>query len=410
MAPHRGGVPEIAVEFECGGAAYRLRKAFRRGGRRARDAQAQRLQDDAAERPPAGAAALRAAAGAQPPGPRMPACRPCSGSTRRPRSAISRPSPAAASGSPRRSRPRSARVAGGERGPSSAGAWRASGRPLLHAGRQQETGALKAAGEQLRALEARADALDGRRREFDARVDRLARLRDERRRLIEQDQAARARERCEAARRRWPSSPSSSGVAALAIERLKAAAAEQAQGRGAASSAARCASAGGGRDPPGASSRLAVARAAERELDGAAPAAREQAEAARPRRAEARLAAEAERRRAIAHGACRLARRGELARLREPGPLPGRRGERQPRAGGACRAMRPRRSALARPGHATRTCQTAAARVAAAATRLDFKPRTAGRPAARARPSTRPAAAARPARPSSSWKASAGWS
>ena len=58
------------------------------------------------------------------------------------------------------------------------------------------------AGEQLRALEAEHIALDARRREFEARVDRLARQREERRRLQEQDQAGRARERIDAARRR----------------------------------------------------------------------------------------------------------------------------------------------------------------------------------------------------------------
>lgn len=49
MAPHRGGVPEIAVAFEVGGQMHRLRKAFRRGGV-VLETPAQRLQDDAAER------------------------------------------------------------------------------------------------------------------------------------------------------------------------------------------------------------------------------------------------------------------------------------------------------------------------------------------------------------------------
>ena len=59
--------------------------------------------------------------------------------------------------------------------------------------RKQETGALKAASEQVRVAGGRAPGAGSRRREFDARVDRLARLRDERRRLIEQDAAGRAR-------------------------------------------------------------------------------------------------------------------------------------------------------------------------------------------------------------------------
>ena len=49
MAPHRGGVPEITVEFECAGQRFRLRKAFRRAGV-VLETPGQRLQDDAAER------------------------------------------------------------------------------------------------------------------------------------------------------------------------------------------------------------------------------------------------------------------------------------------------------------------------------------------------------------------------
>ena len=49
MSPHRGGVPEITVEFECAGRLFRLRKAFRRAGV-VLETDGQRLQDDAAER------------------------------------------------------------------------------------------------------------------------------------------------------------------------------------------------------------------------------------------------------------------------------------------------------------------------------------------------------------------------
>ena len=49
MSPHRGGVPEITVEFECAGQLFRLRKSFRRSGV-VLETEGQRVQDDAAER------------------------------------------------------------------------------------------------------------------------------------------------------------------------------------------------------------------------------------------------------------------------------------------------------------------------------------------------------------------------
>ena len=235
MAPHRGGVPEIAVEFECAG--EQLSACARRSGARASCWRARRTAAGRRCRAsPAGTAALRAASGAQPPARE---CRRASPVLGRPGDGVPRfrePSPAAAIGSPRRSRPRSV--------PSPAAmlpgiCWRSRASAQRHStppGRQQETGALKAASERLRALEAEHGALDGRRREFDARVDRLARLRDDRRRA---DRAGSGGTCGRASRQRppaaWPNSPSWSGVARLPIEAMKAAAAEQARRRGAAS-------------------------------------------------------------------------------------------------------------------------------------------------------------------------------
>ena len=120
-------------------------------------------------------------------------------------------------------------VAGGERSRHLLALARERAAAFYTAGRQQETGALKAASERLRALEAEHGALAVRRREFDARVDRLARQRDDRRRLIEQDQAARAGERRDSARRRLAELAELERRSALAIEAMKAAAAEQAR-------------------------------------------------------------------------------------------------------------------------------------------------------------------------------------
>ena len=81
----------------------------------------------------------------------------------------------------------------------------------------------------MRALEDENQALEARRRDFDARVDRLARLRDERRRLIEQDHAGRSRERCEAIRRQLPRWPIWNARRNVPMEALKTAGAERAR-------------------------------------------------------------------------------------------------------------------------------------------------------------------------------------
>ena len=227
MLSHRGGVPEIAVGFESGGTGYQLRKAFRRGGVSLESA-GERLQDDAAERrlqellrferrqartPRPENAGLQALFWVD----QATAFRDFDGIS----GGLDRLTAAVAGevGS----------VVGGEGARRILATARQRVADYYTPGRQQETGALRAARERLEALATEQAGLDVRRREFEARVDRLARLRDERRRLIEQDPAGRARERCEAARRRLGELAELERRLALAVEAVKAAAAELAR-------------------------------------------------------------------------------------------------------------------------------------------------------------------------------------
>ena len=84
MAPHRGGMPEIAVEFECRRPA-RTACARRSGAAGVvLETPAQRLQDDAAERRLQELLRFERRTGPHAAAPRMRACRRCSGSTRPP--------------------------------------------------------------------------------------------------------------------------------------------------------------------------------------------------------------------------------------------------------------------------------------------------------------------------------------
>ena len=227
MAPHRGGVPEIVVEFECRGQSYRLRKAFRRAGV-SLESGGQRLQDDAAERRLQELLQFerRQARTARPENAGVQALFWVDQAT------AFRDFDCIAGGRERLTAAIAAEVgtvAGGEGARRLLALARERAAAFYTAGRQQETGALKVASEQLKVLEAEHLALDGRRRDFDARVDRLARLRDERRRLIEQDQAGRARERCEVGRKRLAELADLERRCALAAEALKSAAAELAR-------------------------------------------------------------------------------------------------------------------------------------------------------------------------------------
>jgi chromosome segregation ATPase len=369
MVPHRGGVPEIAVGFECGGATHLLRKAFRRGGV-VLECAGQRLQDDAAERrlqellrferrqartPRPENAGLQALFWVD----QATAFRDFDGIA----GGLDRLTAAVAGevGS----------VVGGEGARRILATARQRAADHYTPGRQQETGALRAARERMDALAGEHASLDARRRDFEARVDRLARLREERRRLIEQDPAGRARERCEAARRRLGELAELERRLALAVEAVKAGAAElarvEAQLRtreGLTSELARLEG-----DARNLAERVAAAerealvlREAARALAqaagdaGATAAAAEAATAtARDRVALARLDADTQRvQEALAQ--CRAAderRRRALAQL-------------------AASEVTPQRVAAARNGQ--RESETAAARLATVATRVDLRP------------------------------------
>ena len=369
MSPHRGGVPEITVEFECAGQLFRLRKAFRRAGV-VLETEGQRLQDDAAERRLQELLRFerRQARTARPENAGVQALFWVDQAT------AFRDFESIAGGHDRLTAAIAAEigtVAGGDGARRLLALARERAASFYTVGRQQETGALKAAGEQLRALEAEHIALDARRREFEARVDRLARQRDERRRLHEQDQAGRARERIDAARRRLAELADLEQRCALAAEGLKSAGADlariEAQHRMRAELIAEAARLEiMSRELAG---RLEVA---EHELEvlrqAAAAQARAEAEAAE-------AATGAERAAAIARDRLAMARlRAEIGRL--DATLTQCRATREQlqraQAAWSSNAATPERLAAARARN--QECLTAAARVATAATRLDFKP------------------------------------
>ena len=227
MAPHRGGMPEIAVEFECGGELHRLRKAFRRAGVVLESA-GHRLQDDAAERRLQELLRFERRQARSP--------RPENSGVQAlfwvDQATAFRDFDGVAGGRDRLSAAIAVEVgavAGGDSARRLLAVARERAAGYFTPGRQQETGALKAAGERLRELGVEHAELDRRRREFDARVDQLGRLRGERARLIEQDQVGRARERCETTRRTLAELTDLEQRCRTAIEAVKAAAADEAR-------------------------------------------------------------------------------------------------------------------------------------------------------------------------------------
>ena len=228
MAPHAGGTPEIAVEFECGGERHVLRKAFRRAGI-ALESGGQRLQDDGAERRLQELLRFERRQGRSVPRPENAGIQSLFWVDQ---ATAFRDFDGIAGGRDRLTAAISAEVgtvAGGGAARRLLAVARERAGGYFTAGRQQETGALKAAGERLRELEAEHAELERRREEFDARVDRLDRLRAERARLIEQDQAGRARERREAAHQGLAELTALEQRCRVAVEAVKSAAAEEAQ-------------------------------------------------------------------------------------------------------------------------------------------------------------------------------------
>jgi recombinational DNA repair ATPase RecF len=311
MTPHGGGTPEVLIEFECSGRPYRLQKAFRRGGA-CLECDGQRWSDDAAERALQEILRFERRQGRS-------AAKPENAGLQAlfwvDQATTFQGFEAVAGGRDRLASAIAAEVgaiAGGERAKALLALARERAGTYYTAGRQQETGPLKAAGERLKALEAEEQQLQAKRRDYEGRVDRLARLREERRRFIEQDQAGRARARLDEVRRRLAASADLERSAGLAAESLKAATAELARHEARRRSR---------RDLVDEAGRLAArleevgrrAEAAERELDLV----RQGSEAAR--RAEtavAREVAAAERTWASARDLLAAARlRAEIARL-----------------------------------------------------------------------------------------------
>lgn len=227
LAPHRGGVPEVAVAFEAGGRSYFLRKAFKRGGISLQTPEGL-LGDDAAER------ALQELLRFERRQARTP--RPenlglqalfwvdqattfqgfemVAGGRDRLAAAI-----AGEVGT----------VAGGERTHRLICAVRSHVERFFTEKRRQETGPLKAAADHLARLEAERQQLEGRRQEHESRVDRLARRREERQRFITGDSIGHAQERLQTARRRLAEATMLERQAELRREGLKAASAELAR-------------------------------------------------------------------------------------------------------------------------------------------------------------------------------------
>lgn len=227
MAPHAGGVPEIAVEFECGGERHMLRKAFRRAGAML-ESGGSRHQDDAAERRLQELLRFerRQARSPRPENSGIQALFWVDQAT------AFRDFDGIAGGRERLTAAISAEigtVAGGGMARRLLATARERAAGYVTAGRQQETGALKAAGERLRELEAEHAEVERRRVEFEGRVDRLARHRADRARLIEQDQAGRARGRREAVHRGLAELTALEQRCRMAVEAVKAAAAEEAR-------------------------------------------------------------------------------------------------------------------------------------------------------------------------------------
>jgi hypothetical protein len=313
MSPHSGGTPEVRVEFECGPRRYQLRKCFRRGGVELACAEG-RWSDDAAERTLQEILRFERRQGRG-------ALRPENAGLQAlfwvDQATTFQGFDAVAGGRDRLASAVMAEVgvvAGGERAKALLALARQRVGTFFTPGRQQETGELKTAGERLKALEAECQQLEARRRDYEGRVDRLARLREERRRLIQQDDAGRARKRLSELRARLAAVQDLERSVGLAAESLKAASAELARHEARARSR---------RDLVDDLGRLEAqaaevgrrAAAAERELDLV----RDQLQAAR--RAEAGAAdglAGAERAATLARDRAAAARlRGEAARLQE---------------------------------------------------------------------------------------------
>lgn len=229
MAPRVNGrgVPEVAVTFDCGGTTYALRKAFRRGGVQL-DCDGRSCSDDAAERRLQELLRFerRTAHSPKPENAGLQALfwidqattfrgfEALAGSRDRLTAAISAEVGA---------------VAGGDQVQRLLVLAKERAAGFYTSRNEAERGNLKLATDRLRTLEEEREKLGARRREHEGRVDKLARLRDERRRFVDQDELGQAQAKLQDLERRLAEIDELVRREALAAESLKAAAAEQAQ-------------------------------------------------------------------------------------------------------------------------------------------------------------------------------------
>jgi DNA repair exonuclease SbcCD ATPase subunit len=194
MAPHGGGTPEITVEFEVAGERYALRKAFRRTGGIMLETPARRLVDDEAEQALQRLLRFERRHGKTETKPQHLGLQAVfwidQGTTFNGMESLTA------------SRDRLAgaieaevgAVIGGER------ARRLIEQVKLRCGQYwtggwKETGTFRKSREEVERLERERTELRARQRDWDDKVDRLAKLRDERRRAIAADELGRARAR-----------------------------------------------------------------------------------------------------------------------------------------------------------------------------------------------------------------------
>jgi hypothetical protein len=198
MAPHDGGVPEVLVELEAGGAHYRLHKAFRKGGVTL-DTPRGKLTGDAAEQALVDLLRFerRTAREAKPQNLGLQAV-----------FWLDQGTSFAGFEALEAGRDRFSAAVEAETGALAAGD---RGRRLLQSVTSaahelwtptwKETGARVEVTRRLKSLTATRDELRQRRQGYDAGIDRLARLRTDRRRAIEADELGRARGALAAARK-----------------------------------------------------------------------------------------------------------------------------------------------------------------------------------------------------------------
>lgn len=373
MEPHGGGVPEIEIAFELAGRRYGLSKQFRRGGVTL-ETPAGLLENDAAERRLQELLGFDRRQGRSALLPRHQGLQGLfwvdQGTTFRglDEVEVGRERIIAAIEA------EVGTVAGGEEARRLLDRIAAQCRRFWTGQRWSETGELLEARKAVTALEERAAALRERARAYDEKVDRLERLRADRRRFIEGDRLGHARERVGERRRRLAEVEQLEGRHALVAERRKVAEAEQSRLAGLDATRRNLREQAGklAEQHAAAEARLAALQADLAAAEQALVAATEREAQTQTRSAAAKAALERLDRWIEAQ-----AKRRELAGLRASLQRAAEAEEagRRAQAELAANVATPARLEKARAALARR--QEAAARLDAAATRLEFAPETA---------------------------------